>query len=315
MQTLFKYLFTIIFILSTPLPASEPNCPIVAITQIVEHPSLNEIYKGIVDEIADLNPKIIHKSAQGNVAVASQIATLFVDQRPDVIVAITTPSAQAVVAKDSNIPVVFSAVTDPVHAKIVDKLQGQTKAITGTIDMPPIKEQLDLMQELVPNLKAIGVVYNPGEVNAVEQLKQFREIAKRRNIQVLASPATKTSEVSMATEFLTDDVQLIYVMNDNTVVSAIESVIRAAKLNNIPVVASDPSSVSRGATAALANDQYDVGRVTGLLIRKILAGTPAQDIPIVRPHKTVLVLNKKMAKTIGLSFSDVVMKKATSIID
>ena len=163
--------------LATLVQAQEPR--VVAITQIVEHPALDAVYQGIKDELAERgfkegdNLEVMHESAQGNSAIASQIARKFVGESPDVIVAIATPSAQTVAAAARNTPVIFSAVTDPLGAKLVSNLEAPGANITGVSDMLPIDKHLDMLQRVMPDAKRIGTVYNPGEANAVSLVEQI----------------------------------------------------------------------------------------------------------------------------------------------
>jgi putative ABC transport system substrate-binding protein len=163
----------------------------VAITQIVEHPALDAVYQGIKDQLAEQGYKegenltILHESAQGNAAIASQIARKFVGENPDVIVAIATPSAQTVAAATKNIPVVFSAVTDPVGAKLVRSLEAPGGNITGVSDMLPIEKHIDLLQRVMPEAKRIGTVYNPGEANAVSLVNLLDERLAARGLTLV----------------------------------------------------------------------------------------------------------------------------------
>ncbi|MEO9700114.1 ABC transporter substrate-binding protein, partial [Marinobacter alexandrii] len=170
----------------------------VAITQIVEHPALDAVYQGVKDELAAQgfkegeNLKVMHESAQGNSAIASQIARKFVGDSPDVIVAIATPSAQTVAAAARNVPVIFSAVTDPVGAKLVPALEASGTNISGVSDMLPIDKHLDMLLRVMPDAKRIGTVYNPGEANAVSLVNLLEERLAARDLELVKAAATKT---------------------------------------------------------------------------------------------------------------------------
>lgn len=181
--------------LATLVQAQEPR--VVAITQIVEHPALDAVYQGIKDELAERgfkegdNLEVMHESAQGNSAIASQIARKFVGASPDVIVAIATPSAQTVAAAARNTPVIFSAVTDPLGAKLVSSLEAPGANITGVSDMLPIDKHLDMLQRVMPDAKRIGTVYNPGEANAVSLVELLEERLAARGLELVKGAATK----------------------------------------------------------------------------------------------------------------------------
>ena len=302
--------------------ATTKQLPIIAITQIVQHPSLDAIRRGITDELENLGYtdqktiNIVYENAQGNIAIATQIAQKFAGMNPQAIVAITTPSAQAVVnaAKAENIPVIFSAVTDPVGAKIVTNLERPGANVTGTIDLPPVGAQLDLLKQAVPHIKRLGVVFNPGEVNNVTQLQLLKDHATKLGITVVESAASKTSEVVSATTKLVGQVDAIYVPNDNMVVSALEGLIKVTLEHKIPVIASDPDSVARGVTLALANNQYEVGRDTGKLVAKVLQGANPGDLSVVATAKTELHINQSSAQKIGLMIPQSIVAQAENIV-
>ncbi|MEN8236987.1 MAG: ABC transporter substrate-binding protein [Pseudomonadota bacterium] len=291
-------------------PEREPE-RIVCITQIVQHPSLDKIRGGIENTLHDFEKKagvslkVIYDNAQGNIATATQIANKFVGLRPDVIVAITTPSAQTVksVVQESSIPVVFSAVTDPLGAGLVENLQLPGGNVTGTIDAPPVEKQIEVLLSVLPDVKTVGVIYNPGEVNAVIQSDHFAKLANEKGLKVIRAVASKTSEVLTAATRLVGVVNAIYIPNDNTVVSALESLLKVAEENHIPTMASDPDSVKRGATFAVANDQYQVGQETGRLILQVLTGTPPGQIPVERVKGLALYLNEVALKKMHLQDS------------
>src|SRR5690606_21591983 len=179
--------------------ADDPR--VVAITQIVEHPALDAVHEGVKDELAERgyregeNLRLRHESAQRNPAIASRIARKSVGENPDVIVAIATPSAQSVAAAARNVPVVFSAVTDPVAAKLVQSWEAPGANITGVSDMLPIEKHLDMLQRVMPDAKRIGTVYNPGEANAAALIELLEERLQARGMELVKGAATKTSEV------------------------------------------------------------------------------------------------------------------------
>ena len=257
----------------------------VAITQIVDHPSLNKIRKGILDELAANGFKegksleVLYQNPQGNMATAAQIAKSFVSSKPDVIVAITTPSAQAVLnaTKKTEIPIVYGAVTDPVGAKLIPNYKKPSSQVTGTIDLPPVSKQIEQIKRLFPKTKKLGVIYNPGEANNTFQVAAIKKEAKAQGLEVVESTASKSADITTATQHLMEKVEAILLPNDNTVISALESILRVTNAERIPVFTSDPDSIKRGAVGAVANDQYLVGRETGKLVVQILKGkTPAQ---------------------------------------
>mgnify|MGYP003146029614 FL=1 len=294
---------------------------VVAITQIVEHPALDAVYKGVKDELTEegfaegTDVTYMQESAQANTATAAQIARKFVGDQPDVIVAIATPSAQTVAAAAREIPVVFSAVTDPVGARLVKSLDKPGANITGITDMLPIDKHLDMMLRIVPDAKRIGTVYNPGEANAVALVEQLDAKLKARGLTLVKAAATKTSEVLAAARSLVGNTDAIYLTTDNTVISAAEAVISVGERAKIPVFAADTATVSRGAVAALGFDYYDVGRDTGKVVARILNGEKPGDIAVTGVEELSLHVNPAAAKRMGVTLSDDVISSAAEVIE
>ncbi len=293
----------------------------VAITQIVEHPSLEAIRQGVLDELAaqGLKPgqglKLDYQNAQGNPATAAQIARKFAGDRPDAIVAITTPSAQAVAAATRDIPVVFVTVTDPIAARLVKSLERPGGNVTGTSDATPIAEQLALVRELTPQVRRLGVIYNPGEVNAVAQLERARAEGARFGLTVVESAAPKSSDVLGAARALVGKADAIYVPVDNTVVSALEAVVKVGLEAKLPVYSGDTDSVARGTLASLGYDYYASGRQSGRMLLRVLNGEAPGSMPVERIEKLELHLNLKTARVIGVELPAAVRGRAAKLID
>lgn len=303
----FKNLLKVLpFVFPFSLQAME--LPLVCLTQIVEHPSLDKIREGVIDELKDQGfsdqetIRVLYRSAQGNVATASQIASQFASLTPAVIVALATPSAQTVVqaTRRKNIPVVFGAVTDPVGAKIVPALFGKKGNLTGTVDRLDTVEQVALILRFQPKVQSIGILYNPGEANAVMQMKEMEKSAKKAGLKVKTVAVTKGSEVSSAARSIMDEVDAFLIGNDNLIVSALEAFLRVTDSKKIPLYTSDPDSVKRGAAAAVANDQYRLGRETGKLVARVLKDEKAQSIPLQLIQASSVYLNEEVLEKYGL---------------
>ncbi len=292
--------FTVIAVISTFLfyflKKSSSESKVVAITQIAPHPSLDKIRNGIIDTLKENKIKIVFENAQGNIATATQIAQRFVSIRPDIIVAITTPSAQTVHAALTfqKIPLVFVAVTDPIEARLANPDGTNLPYVTGISDAPPYKEQVNQIRRFLTNNKnTIGIIYNPAEANSLSQIKQIEKIFNAFNGKVITSPALSTTIVSQATSSLIGKVDAIYLPNDNTVVSALSSILEIAKKHAIPVFASDPESVEQGCTAAVAFNQYAIGQQAGHMIVQLLNGKKTDALPIEQCNKVDEYLNIK----------------------
>ncbi|VXD19237.1 ABC superfamily ATP binding cassette transporter, binding protein [Planktothrix serta PCC 8927] len=293
----------------------------VAVTQIVEHPSLDATREGIKDELAAAGLKAGDslkwewESAQGNPSTATQIASKFAGENPDVVVAIATPSAQASVAIVRNIPVIFTAVTDPIGAKLVNNLEKPGGLVTGVTDLSPLDKQLDLIQEITPTVKRLGVIYNAGEANSVSLIELLKTEATKRGLTVIEATANRSSDVATSARSLVGKVEAIYIPTDNTIVSALESVIQVGIDNKIPVYAGDTDSVKRGAMAGLSFNYYQVGRQTGKLVLRVLNGESPGNIPVESVEKLELFINPKSATAMGVKIPDSVLKKADKRIE
>lgn len=293
----------------------------VAITAIVEHPALDDVRKGVIDELAEQgftegeNLTVNFQSAQGNTATAGQIAKQFVADEADVIVAIGTPSAQSVAAATSTIPLVFSAITDPIEAKLVTKLDGSGTNVTGSSDALPYEPQIELMRQIIPSLKNVGYVYSPGEVNSTIILKNLKEKLMPLGINVLEAPAQRSTDIAMAARSLEGKVDMIYTSTDNNVVSAYESLYQVARESKIPLIASDTSSVERGAIAALGVDYYALGRETGKIVVRVLNGENPGEIAVYTPQALNLYVSPKNAAEQGVTLPQAVIDKAKEVVE
>ncbi|MBN9025760.1 MAG: ABC transporter substrate-binding protein, partial [Rhizobiales bacterium] len=222
----------------------------VDVTAIVEHPALDAVRDGVKDALGEAGFKVgenltfNYESAQGNPGTAAQIARQFIGNGPDVIVPISTPSAQAVVSATRDIPIVFSAVTDPVGAQLVKQLQKPGGNVTGLSDLSPVADHVALIKEIIPSVKTIGVLFNPGETNSVTLVELLKKYGAEQGIAVVESPATRSSEVQNAARALSGRVDAIYVPTDNTIVSALESAVAVAVESKLPLFTADTESVS-----------------------------------------------------------------------
>lgn len=293
----------------------------VAITAIVEHPALDAVRQGAIEELAAAgfkegdNLTVNFQSAQGNMATAGQIAKQFAADNPDAIIAIATPSAQAVVSATNTIPVVFSAVTEPVEAKLVSKLDGSGTNVTGASDVLPLEPQVALIKELLPAVKNIGFVYSPGEVNSTVTLKNLKQIAEAQGITIVEAPAQKSSDIAMAAQSLVGKVDVIYTSTDNNVINAYEALTQVAKEAKIPLVSSDPSVIERGASVALGVNYADLGRETGKITARILKGEKAGDIPVYAAQTLDLLVSKKYAAEQGIAVPQSIVDRASKVIE
>lgn len=306
-----------------PVIGAQGRLPIIAITQIVEHPSADKTREGVLDALREASYvdgktiKVVYDNAQGNMTTAVQIAKKFVSMKPDVIVPITTPSAQTVAAatKTSTIPVVFASVTDPLHAKIVQDLKRPGGNITGTSEYPPIAKQMELIKEMLPNVKSVGMIYNPGETNSVKIYDLVKAELQAIGIRLYEATAVNTNQVPSAAQALVGKVDAVYISLDNNVLSAMDSVLKIMNKHKIPVFTSDPDSVRQGVLASLSYTQYEAGRLAGAMIIRILQGDTPGDIPVMTPENAQLHINMQAADALGISIPDGLKARAQHILN
>lgn len=292
----------------------------IAVSQIVEHPALDAARLGLLDGLKakgyeeGKNLEFDYKTAQGNPAIAVQIARQFVGENPDVLVGISTSTAQTLASSTRSIPIVFTAVTDPVGAKLVSQLEQPGKNITGLSDLSPVAQHVELIQELLPNVKTIGVVYNPGEANAASLVKLLKMTAKDKGLTVIESTALKSADVLSATQAIAAKSDIIYAPTDNTVASAIEGMIVAANQAGVPVFGGATSYVEKGALASLGFDYYQVGVQTADYVAAILNGTNPGTLDVKVAEGSDLFISETAAKQLGVTIPQSVVARATNVL-
>jgi putative ABC transport system substrate-binding protein len=293
----------------------------IGVAKFVSHPALDAIEKGIVDELKAARPdaRFDLQNANADMGTAAQIARRFKDEKVTVAVGIATPTAQALANAIKDRPVVYSAVTDPVAAGLVASLGKGGANITGTSDMTPVRQQLDLLTSLKP-VKRLGHVYNSGEANSARLAELVKSYCDAKGISLVAATVTNSAEVRQATLSIADRVDAIYLGNDNTVFSAINAVAEVAAQRKLPLVTADPSSAGEGVPvlAALGFDYYAMGRATGRLVLRILAGEKTADIPAFissDPADFQLVVNKDTAARIGLAIPADILARASIVVE
>ncbi|MGO4305667.1 ABC transporter substrate-binding protein [Cupriavidus sp. RAF12] len=296
------------------------TAPTVKVLSIVDHPALDAIRDGVRDELkaagydADKNLKWEYQSAQGNTGTAAQIARKFVGDQPSAIVAIATPSAQAVVAATKAVPVVYSGVTDPVAAQLVKGWGASGTNVTGVSDKLPLDKQVALIKRVVPKVKTVGMVYNPGEANSVVVVKELKEMLAKQGLALKEAAAPRTVDIGPAAKSLIGKVDVIYTNTDNNVVSAYEALVKVANESKIPLVAADTDSVKRGAIAALGINYGDLGHQTGKVVVRILKGEKPGAIASQTSDNLELFVNTSAAEKQGVTLAPDLVKEAKTVI-
>lgn len=294
----------------------------IGLVQIVSHPQLDEIRDTIIAEMAKQgyvqgkNVKFDLKNAQGQMSVAQTIVKGFVAERAELIIPLTTPCAQAAAQSTSEIPIVFAAVTDPVGAGISKSFESSGRNVTGVSDLFPVEKQIDLILEILPKTKKIGVPYNPGEQNSVKTVEEMiKPYSRKLGIQVITVPVSSTAEIFSAASSLVGRVDVIYTANDMTIASSYESVIKVATRHKIPFFVSATDGVERGAIATLGINYAEVGKKAAEYAVKVLKGTKPKDIPIATVEKADLYINLKAAREMGVTIPAEIIKKAKKVYE
>lgn len=294
----------------------------VFISQIAQHPALDATTKGIIKALEqegfkqNVNLDLKLEYAQGSITLASQIASKFVSQNPDIVVAVPTTIAQTFTkyAIEDKIKLIFSSVTDPLEAKLIQSIEKPGNNTSGVSNFVDLEPQLVLFKRIQPNLKRLGIIYNPGEANSISIIKKLKELSSKFDIEIITKTASKTSEIGQSTTNLINKVDAIFISNDNTALAALQNIILIANKAKIPVYVSDTDAVELGCLAALGPNQYEVGIQTGKMIARILRGENINTTPVEFPDKTELYINLDAAKNCGISIPDSLITKASRII-
>ena len=284
----------------------------IGITQIITHEALDSAREGFKAALAEAGLEVTYdeQNANGDQSTAASIAGTFADADHDLILAIATPTAQAVAQAITDIPVLFTAVTDPVGAQLVASWEAPGANVTGTSDANPVKEQLDLIKQVVPQVKTLGVIYNSGEDNSVTQLGWVKDAAGPLGIEVKEAPAPTTADVQQATESL-GEVDAIYIPTDNTVVSAINGVLGVAEAKQIPVFGAEAGTVRAGAIATYGLSYYELGRQTGQQAVRILTeGADPATTPVETQANLDIYLNLGAAARMGVTLPQALLDQA-----
>lgn len=293
----------------------------ISISQFVEHPALNAVMKGFKDDLEENGIDTTYKdyNAHGNMGTAAQIATQIVSDEPDMIVAIATPSAQACAklyekaTQLSGTPMLFTAITDPLAAGLVKDYKKPGPNISGVSNQMPMDKHLDMIRRFMPGIKTLGVMYNAGEVNSVSNVKRIKEAAVERKIDIVDGPVTNSADVYQVSQSLVGKVDAVYVPTDNTVVSALEAVIKTCERTKLPLFGADTDSVERGVIAALGFDYYLHGKQTGAMARKILGGTKVEDLPVEFQKDLSFHINPGAAERMGLPVDKTILESADKL--
>lgn len=294
----------------------------IGVIQIVEHPSLDAARQGFIDLLAEkgyiAGEKVSYdlQNAQGDISIANTIAQKFLVERPDLILAIATPTAQAVANVITDIPILITAVTDPVAAGLVESMELPNTNVSGTTDLTPVAKQIELLLKFQPDTGKVGIIYNAGEVNSLVQVEIARRVCQEKGLKLVEVTADTSANVLQAAQSLAGRVDAFYVPTDNTVVSAIESVVMVAEDYDLPLIVGEADSVERGGLATEGLSYYSLGRQTGEMALKVLRGEArVENLPIESQQTTRLVINAAAADKMGIKIPVQLTEAADQIIN
>jgi putative ABC transport system substrate-binding protein len=301
-----------------------PGVVTIGVMQIVSHATVDAVQEGFEAALAEAgfregeNLVFDRKNAHGDIATTHTIAQSFRYSGVDLVHTMTTPCSQAAAQVIKTIPVVFSAVTDPVSAGIVPANStpgtGTGTNVTGVSDRWPVQRQFEIYLQLAPGAKIWGTIYNPGEANSIASVKEMREAAAKLGVTLVEATTTSSAEVMQAVQFLSGRVQAIHGAGDNTAGSAFESIIKVCNDTKLPLFIGDLALVRRGAAAGYGPTYYDIGRRAGAMAARILRGERPGDIPWQTEESCSMVVNLPAAKAQGLDIPQELLKQAAEVI-
>ena len=301
-------------------PTTDKKTVKVGVLQYVSHPSLDLIYKGIQEGLAEEGYKaddieIDFMNAEGDQSKVATMSKQLVSNDNDVLIGIATPSAQGLAAATKDKPIVMGAITDPVGANLVKNLEKPGGNITGVSDHNPAKQQLELIKKLTPNVKTIGALYSSSEDNSKTQVEEFKKLAEEAGYKVEEYSVPSTNEIASTMNVMTGKVDAIWIPIDNTIASAFATVVSSNKDAKKPIYPSATAMVEEGGLASVVVDQHDLGVATGKMAAKILKGAKPEETAVEIFNKGKSVINKKNAKELGITVPEDALKEAGQVIE
>lgn len=285
----------------------------IGIAQFAEHGSLDNCREGFLEGLKEEgivegeNLEVLYDNAQTDTGTASTIADNYVSKKVDLICAIATPCAMSAYnsAMNTDIPVVYTAISDPVGAQLADEDGNSVGNITGTSDALPVKEQLAMMRNVLPDAKKVGIIYTTSEANSVSTIEEYKKYAKEYDFEIVETGINTVGDVDMAAADMVTKVDCITNLTDNTVVSALQTVLEHANEAKIPVFGSEVEQVKAGCVAAVGIDYFALGKQTGKMAAKILKGeAKASDMPFEVISEPSAYFNSEAAAKISLDVAD-----------
>ncbi|MBR5309767.1 MAG: ABC transporter substrate-binding protein [Oscillospiraceae bacterium] len=293
----------------------------IGVIQFMQHASLDEAYQGFVDGLAEAgyvegeNIKIDFQNASGEVSNCQQICDIFSNTGIDLALAIATPAAQAAVNvfQETNVPVLFTAVTDAVGAGLVDSNEAPGKNVTGTLDMPVIADQIAVIKEVLPEAKTLAILYTSSEANSEIQAEEAKAAAEALGMEVIIQTSSSSNDIPQVISSVVGLADAIYIPSDNAFASAMATVNHVATENQIPVFCAVEAMIAEGGIATTAIDYYELGKQTAAQAVRVLNGESASQIAVETQKECALVVNKTFAESVGVTIPAEILDKAAVI--
>ena len=288
----------------------------VGVLQLLSHPALDQIYKGLEDGLAKEgykvgeNLKIDLQNAQGDQSNLASMGQKLVTDNNDILVGITTPATLSLSNATKDKPIIMAGITYPVEAGLIKSEDKPGNNITGVSDRTPIKQQLEIMKKVLPKMKKVGILYTANEDNSVKQAQEAEKLAKELGLEVKVSSIANTNDIQQVTESLASETDAIFVPIDNTIASAMSTVVKVTDAKKIPVFPSADTMVADGGVLGIGVDQYQIGVETAKVVAKVLKGEDTKNMPIVLANEGVIYLNEAKAKQLGIEIPNEVKEKA-----
>jgi putative ABC transport system substrate-binding protein len=279
----------------------------IGVIQLVQHDALDASNKGFVDGLKEKgyeegkNIKIEQQNAQGEQANAQTIAKQFTDAKKDLIFAIATPAVQAAYNATKDIPIIFTAVTDPVKAEVAKDWKSSGTNVTGTSDKVPVDKQIELLKKLLPNAKTVGVIYNTSETNSVIQVDELKAAAQKQGLAVKEVGVTNVNEINQNLASALGQMDVLYTPTDNTVASGYALVGKLCLDKNVPIIGAEEAVVSKGGLASIGIDYYQLGKEAGYKAAEVLDGKKPSDVEISTLSKMSFTINTDTAKKLNIT--------------
>lgn len=313
LKRLWKSILVLLVLLAITGCKGQDDKITIGIVQIVEHSALDSAREGFKSTFENKDIVFLEENAQGDIATAQLIVEGFKEKKVDLIYAIATPVAQAAYNTTKEIPIIISAVTDPLEAGLIESWEIPNTNVSGTSDMAPIKEQLELIKKIGIKGNTIGFIYNSSESNSEVQLKKLKIEAENIGYDIISKSITNLSELEQTLDLLLDETDMIYTPTDNLVASGINLITEKAKNKNKPIIGAEKAHVESGALYTCGVDYIELGKLSGNMANKVLAGEDISKMSIKIADNPEIVINKKVLENLNLEIDKSIEDSVTWI--